>query len=45
MRLDAHSISVRGVCWRSIKGEPHDIEGLQESAFLLTIAWPGNSEE
>jgi quercetin dioxygenase-like cupin family protein len=22
-------------------GIPHEIEALQESAFLLTIAWPG----
>jgi quercetin dioxygenase-like cupin family protein len=23
------------------QGTPHDIEALEESAFLLTIAWPG----
>jgi quercetin dioxygenase-like cupin family protein len=24
------------------RGIPHDIEAVEESAFLLTIAWPGN---
>lgn len=24
------------------QGSPHDIEALEESAFLLTIAWPGS---
>lgn len=23
---------------------PHDVEALSDSAFLLTIAWPGTSE-
>jgi quercetin dioxygenase-like cupin family protein len=23
------------------RGIPHDVEALEESAFLLTIAWPG----
>ncbi len=23
------------------RGMPHDVEALEESAFLLTIAWPG----
>jgi hypothetical protein len=23
------------------QGVPHDIEALEESAFLLTLAWPG----
>ena len=23
------------------QGVPHDVEALEESAFLLTIAWPG----
>ena len=27
------------------QGTPHAIEALQESAFLLTIAWPGRTEE
>jgi quercetin dioxygenase-like cupin family protein len=25
------------------QGSPHDIEALEESAFLLTIAWPGRT--
>jgi quercetin dioxygenase-like cupin family protein len=25
-------------------GLPHDVEALEESAFLLTIAWPGRDE-
>jgi quercetin dioxygenase-like cupin family protein len=25
------------------QGSPHDIEALEESAFLLTIAWPGRN--
>lgn len=24
---------------------PHDVEALEESAFLLTIAWPGREEK
>jgi quercetin dioxygenase-like cupin family protein len=24
------------------QGVPHDVEALEESAFLLTIAWPGS---
>ena len=27
------------------RGAPHAIEALQESAFLLTIAWPGRTQE
>jgi quercetin dioxygenase-like cupin family protein len=27
------------------QGLPHDVEALEESAFLLTIAWPGRDEE
>jgi quercetin dioxygenase-like cupin family protein len=27
------------------QGVPHDVEALEESAFLLTIAWPGRGEE
>jgi quercetin dioxygenase-like cupin family protein len=27
------------------QGAPHGIEALQESAFLLTIAWPGRNDE
>jgi hypothetical protein len=23
------------------RGLPHDVEALEDSAFLLTIAWPG----
>ena len=26
------------------KGLPHDVEALDESAFLLTIAWPGGKD-
>jgi quercetin dioxygenase-like cupin family protein len=26
------------------QGAPHDIEALEESAFLLTIAWPGRHD-
>lgn len=26
------------------RGLPHEVEALEESAFLLTIAWPGRSE-
>ena len=26
------------------QGIPHDVEALEESAFLLTIAWPGRSQ-
>jgi len=27
------------------KGVLHEVEALEESAFLLTIAWPGRGEE
>jgi quercetin dioxygenase-like cupin family protein len=27
------------------KGASHDVEALEESAFLLTIAWSGGSED
>ena len=27
------------------QGLPHDVKALEESAFLLTIAWPGRGEE
>jgi len=27
------------------QGLPHDVEALEESAFLLTIAWPGRAEQ
>jgi quercetin dioxygenase-like cupin family protein len=27
------------------QGAPHAIEALQESAFLLTIAWPGRAQD
>jgi hypothetical protein len=27
------------------QGLPHDVEALEESAFLLTIAWPGRDEK
>jgi quercetin dioxygenase-like cupin family protein len=27
------------------RGIPHDVEALEESAFLLTIAWPGRNEK
>jgi len=27
------------------QGARHDIEALEESAFLLTIAWPGRNKE
>ncbi len=27
------------------QGLPHDVEALEESAFLLTIAWPGKDEK
>jgi quercetin dioxygenase-like cupin family protein len=27
------------------QGLPHDVEALEESAFLLTIAWPGRGEK
>lgn len=27
------------------QGIPHDVEALEESAFLLTIAWPGRNEK
>ena len=26
------------------KGVPHDVEALEESAFLLTLAWPGGKD-
>ena len=26
------------------RGVPHDIEALEESAFLLTLAWPGRGD-
>jgi len=26
------------------QGEPHDLEAVDDSAFLLTIAWPGRHE-
>jgi quercetin dioxygenase-like cupin family protein len=26
------------------QGSPHDVEALEESAFLLTIAWPGGKD-
>ena len=27
------------------RGVPHDVEALEDSAFLLTIAWPGRDED
>jgi len=27
------------------RGILHDVEALEDSAFLLTIAWPGRDEE
>ena len=27
------------------QGLPHDVEALEDSAFLLTIAWPGRREK
>jgi quercetin dioxygenase-like cupin family protein len=27
------------------RGLPHDVEALEESAFLLTIAWPGRDDK
>jgi quercetin dioxygenase-like cupin family protein len=27
------------------QGLPHDVEALEESAFLLTIAWPGRDDK
>lgn len=27
------------------RGVPHDVEALEDSAFLLTIAWPGRGEK
>ena len=27
------------------RGVPHEVEALEESAFLLTIAWPGRHEQ
>jgi quercetin dioxygenase-like cupin family protein len=27
------------------RGLPHEVEAVEESAFLLTIAWPGETEE
>jgi quercetin dioxygenase-like cupin family protein len=26
-------------------GIPHEVEALEESAFLLTISWPGGTKE
>lgn len=26
-------------------GIPHDVEALEESAFVLTISWPGGTKE
>lgn len=26
-------------------GIPHDVEALEESAFLITISWPGGTKE
>lgn len=27
------------------RGLPHDVEAVQDSAFLLTIAWPGGADQ
>ena len=27
------------------QGRPHEVEAVEDSAFLLTIAWPGRSEK
>ena len=40
-RVDLHASSLLALD----QGIPHDVEALAESAFLLTIAWPGRNEK
>lgn len=42
MRADGRTFSLRtGGLLALERGVPHDVEAVEESAFLLTIAWPG----
>ena len=42
VRAAGRTFSLRAGCVLALdQGVPHDIEALEESAFLLTIAWPG----
>ena len=42
LRASGRTFSLRAGGLLAIdQGVPHDVEALEESAFLLTIAWPG----
>ena len=45
VRADGRSFELRpGGLLALDQGSPHDVEALEESAFLLTIAWPGGKD-
>ncbi len=45
VRADGRSFELRpGGLLALEQGLPHDVEALEESAFLLTIAWPGGKD-
>lgn len=45
VRADGRSFELRpGGLLALDQGSPHDVEALEESAFLLTIAWPGEED-
>jgi quercetin dioxygenase-like cupin family protein len=45
VRSDGRSFELRpGGLLALDQGLPHDVEALEESAFLLTIAWPGATD-
>ena len=45
VRADGRSFELRpGGLLALDQGLPHDVEALEESAFLLTIAWPGEKD-
>ena len=45
VRADGRSFELRpGGLLALDQGLPHDVEALEESAFLLTIAWPGDKD-
>ena len=45
VRAEGRTFELRpGVLLALQQGLPHDVEALEESAFLLTIAWPGGKD-
>ena len=45
VRADGRTFELRpGGLLALDQGLPHDVEALEESAFLLTIAWPGDTD-